>query len=307
MRIGNSFKKKDITSESLKLKGKQDVDRGLREALTNPEDGLLRPGALPKMNTSSAAGNKLLLDAIDKAHQNSPMLSENLENIPSEYEYIWNHLCNISESKFSFCWMGLGSWKVFPTAAGAGSSKEEASTQRGRIKWAEAAYHCREGNKINADPAHRCGDMQNWINQAVECPICQRVVPATSQTCREAWEVLQRSWRCPEEPWWQKAQVLARHRQQRQHVHWESEGLLFRLKSYTFLNQQVQYTYVLIHTYHYNFRDIFLPKLETQHVQTHASVLCVRRPPRRCWSLARRQRIQSRKQRQRQLLSEVFQ
>ena len=50
-----------------------DVDPELRQALIDPEDGLLRPGALPKMATSSAAGNKQLLDAIDKALPNPPL------------------------------------------------------------------------------------------------------------------------------------------------------------------------------------------------------------------------------------------
>lgn len=67
MRTGNSFKKKDITSESLSLKGKREVDANLRMALTDEAEGLMRPGALPAISGTSAAGSKQLLDAIEKA------------------------------------------------------------------------------------------------------------------------------------------------------------------------------------------------------------------------------------------------
>ena len=72
VRTGNTFKKKDVTSETLTLQGKMDVDPDLRQALIDSEDGMLRPGALPKMATSSAAGNKQLLDAIDKVLSHPP-------------------------------------------------------------------------------------------------------------------------------------------------------------------------------------------------------------------------------------------
>ena len=67
MRVGNSFKRKDITAESMKLKGTMDVDPSLRAALTDADEGIFRPGALPKMQTSSTGGNKMLLDAVEKA------------------------------------------------------------------------------------------------------------------------------------------------------------------------------------------------------------------------------------------------
>ena len=35
--------------------------------MTDAEDGLLRPGALPQLSIASAAGNKALLDAVEKA------------------------------------------------------------------------------------------------------------------------------------------------------------------------------------------------------------------------------------------------
>ena len=55
------------SSESLNMKAKMEVDPGLREALTDADNGILRPGALPKMPTSSTVGNKQILDALDKA------------------------------------------------------------------------------------------------------------------------------------------------------------------------------------------------------------------------------------------------
>jgi hypothetical protein len=43
------------------------LDTALRAAVTDAEDGLLRPGALPQLSIASAAGNKALLDAVEKA------------------------------------------------------------------------------------------------------------------------------------------------------------------------------------------------------------------------------------------------
>ena len=66
MRIGNSYKEKEATKESLSLEASVSVDPALRASLTD-EDGLLRPGALPKIATASAQGNKAILDSMDKA------------------------------------------------------------------------------------------------------------------------------------------------------------------------------------------------------------------------------------------------
>ena len=86
MRVGNSFKKTDSTSESLSMKAKMEVDPGLREALTDADNGILRPGALPKMSTSSAAGNKQILDALDKACGFTLKDHTFKKNIPSTYK-----------------------------------------------------------------------------------------------------------------------------------------------------------------------------------------------------------------------------
>ena len=39
----------------------------MRNALTDAESGLMRPGAFPHIDTATAAGNKTLLDSIEKA------------------------------------------------------------------------------------------------------------------------------------------------------------------------------------------------------------------------------------------------
>lgn len=54
------------------MEGTQELDSAMRQALVDSEDGLLRPGALPKVQTASAAGNKSLLDAIEKAWNPNP-------------------------------------------------------------------------------------------------------------------------------------------------------------------------------------------------------------------------------------------
>lgn len=66
MRVGTSYKEKETTSESLALKAKMAVDAETRKELIDPEHGLMRPGALPKVGTATAAGNKQILDSLSK-------------------------------------------------------------------------------------------------------------------------------------------------------------------------------------------------------------------------------------------------
>ena len=49
------------------MEGTQELDSAMRQALVDPEDGLLRPGALPKVATATSCGSKALMDAIEKA------------------------------------------------------------------------------------------------------------------------------------------------------------------------------------------------------------------------------------------------
>ena len=67
VREGAKFERKETTAESSKLSASVDVDPELRAALTDGESGLMRSGALPQLTTAMTAGNKALLDAIDKA------------------------------------------------------------------------------------------------------------------------------------------------------------------------------------------------------------------------------------------------
>ena len=64
---GQRFVREEETSESAKITANTSLDPALRAAVTDAEDGLLRPGALPQLSIASAAGNKALLDAVEKA------------------------------------------------------------------------------------------------------------------------------------------------------------------------------------------------------------------------------------------------
>ena len=66
VRDGQKFMRKEETSDTIKMKASAKLDKDLQEALTG-EDGLMRCGALPQVSVASAAGNKSLLEAIDKA------------------------------------------------------------------------------------------------------------------------------------------------------------------------------------------------------------------------------------------------
>ncbi len=62
-----NFTRQESTSEGTTLKGKMNLDNDMLAAITDQEDGLMRPGAMPQLEVASAAGNKTLLDAIVKA------------------------------------------------------------------------------------------------------------------------------------------------------------------------------------------------------------------------------------------------
>lgn len=67
MRKGQEYKRKDRTKESIGLEAKTDVDKNLLAALTDEESGMLKPGLLPKVECSTPAGTKNLLNAISQA------------------------------------------------------------------------------------------------------------------------------------------------------------------------------------------------------------------------------------------------
>lgn len=67
MRVGNSYKEKEVTSESIALKAGVQVDESLRQSLTDADNGIFRPGALPQISAASAAGSKQILNSSGKA------------------------------------------------------------------------------------------------------------------------------------------------------------------------------------------------------------------------------------------------
>ena len=69
VRDGAKFERRDVTAESSKLKASKDVDPELRAALTDAESGLMIAGSLPQVPVHNAAGNKALLDSLEKANR----------------------------------------------------------------------------------------------------------------------------------------------------------------------------------------------------------------------------------------------
>lgn len=67
MRVGSTYKQKDVTSENMSLKTKVAVDDQLKEVLQDPHEGIFRPGSLPKVPGISSAGSKELLGSLEKA------------------------------------------------------------------------------------------------------------------------------------------------------------------------------------------------------------------------------------------------
>eukprot|EP00435_Cladocopium_sp_Y103_P061734 s3038_g23.t1 len=60
MRVGQEIKNKSETADRLKMKASKQVDDALRQSLTDQDDGILRPGALPKIEGVSASASKAL-------------------------------------------------------------------------------------------------------------------------------------------------------------------------------------------------------------------------------------------------------
>lgn len=68
MRSATKFIREDSTSEALKLSAKAQCDAAMKEALTDPEQGILKAGLLPQVDTACPNGAKQLLGAITQAH-----------------------------------------------------------------------------------------------------------------------------------------------------------------------------------------------------------------------------------------------
>lgn len=74
MRSANEFQQQEIASEKMSLTTSAEIkEEGLFNALIDEEQGVLRPGAMPKLHAASAGGCKKLLDAMGtKAHWPQP-------------------------------------------------------------------------------------------------------------------------------------------------------------------------------------------------------------------------------------------
>ena len=82
MKCGEKVAQSDETAEKLKLSAKTEVDQDLRMALTDPDSGILRPGALPKIS-AGRQGSKELLDSMAKARP----VSFPYQHLPTEPNY----------------------------------------------------------------------------------------------------------------------------------------------------------------------------------------------------------------------------
>lgn len=66
MRSSSKFEQQDIFEDSFEIEASAQIDSELRDALIHPEDGLLEPGAMPKVQ-ASGDGCKVLLKTLEEA------------------------------------------------------------------------------------------------------------------------------------------------------------------------------------------------------------------------------------------------
>jgi hypothetical protein len=82
----------------MKLSATTKVDKGLMSALVDPETGLLRPGAMPAVQTANAGGCKTLLNTMGEVPRT---------------KFIAHLLLNIPPKNHSLCWKLCGTPKAF--------------------------------------------------------------------------------------------------------------------------------------------------------------------------------------------------
>ena len=71
MRSAHPFEQKDKTKDTMKLSAASKIEDELLHKLVDPDVGILKPGAMPKMQTATTAGCSKLLGAMSissKAH-----------------------------------------------------------------------------------------------------------------------------------------------------------------------------------------------------------------------------------------------
>ena len=72
MKVGQEVKEKNSTLESMKLKASAEVNPDLRASLTDAQEGIFRPGALPKVEGVSASASKALMQTFGQAGRAHP-------------------------------------------------------------------------------------------------------------------------------------------------------------------------------------------------------------------------------------------
>lgn len=87
MRASTTFSQKEVMTDEMRLKATAKVDAGLMEALIDKDEGLMRPGALPKLDTSTAGANKQLMETLTKA----PSLPFD-QSKPTDVYWFSNHI-----------------------------------------------------------------------------------------------------------------------------------------------------------------------------------------------------------------------
>ena len=67
MKIGQEVNEKNSTVERVAMAANAQVDQQLRLSLTDADEGVLRPGALPKVTGISSTANKALMSEFGQA------------------------------------------------------------------------------------------------------------------------------------------------------------------------------------------------------------------------------------------------
>ncbi len=88
MRDSQKISQIEETKDRMQLSANADIDDGLRNALIG-DDGILKPGAMPKLDGVSAPACKQLLDAVSKAITKLCFLHVTYENSSSHQVFLF--------------------------------------------------------------------------------------------------------------------------------------------------------------------------------------------------------------------------
>ena len=94
VRAPQKFRKKEKFTDRFTLESKSKIDDKLRDVLIDKEHGIMRPGAMPKLQCASAADCKSLLGTVAQAAN---------KHIPFAYSYdIYRYMLYMIFLYFSF-------------------------------------------------------------------------------------------------------------------------------------------------------------------------------------------------------------